>query len=160
DSLSTVASTLRATSVYVDPDITNSAWTLTDDQADALSTQIAASGGPIYVAVMPAGTAGTARPFAAPAAVSGAVGDNGVFAVVVDGRSRASSTGSRADDVEAMATAAANANRGDLPGALQDFVGRVGDAYGSGSGVPTNPASTLVPLGIGAAVLGGGGYWL
>ncbi len=162
--LSEIGTALRSSSVFVDPAVTDPAHTLTDAQAQQLRDQIAATKVPIFVAVVaPGSVGGETDPRAVLAKLNAEVGISGVYAVVLDGESArflATATGPRAAEVSTMATTAATSHRGDLPGALQEFVGAVGTRYGAGSGTPTNPAATLVPLGIGAVVVGGGGYWL
>ncbi|MEZ5117208.1 MAG: hypothetical protein R2737_13160 [Candidatus Nanopelagicales bacterium] len=153
--LDQVASALESDPVYNDPAAENA---LTTAQADQLSAQIRDTGVPIYVAVLPesfaAENGGSAD--SALVAIQGAVGRNGVYAVIVGNSFRAGSTSGTVRDLADQAFAA---NRSAGPYAvLSDFVALAGERYGSGgtgSGSSTSGSSGSSGFPVGLLVFGG-----
>src|SRR4051812_37848235 len=118
DDIQTAAEALRRDPVYVAP----GAELAGQVDADALREQIRSSGAsPMYVAVLPGDAA--ASPEEALNALHDAVGLQGTYAVVAGRRFRAGSSLFR---VAGEASAAAQSHD-DIQGALEDFIGRVGD---------------------------------
>src|SRR3954454_13719438 len=118
DDIQTAAEALRRDPVYVAP----GAELAGQVDADALREQIRSSGAsPMYVAVLPGDAA--ASPDEALTALHDAVGLRGTYAVVSGRSFRA---GSDLFRVAGQASAAAQSHD-DVQGALEDFVGRVGD---------------------------------
>lgn len=144
--------------VYVEPGAED---TLSPADADQLRQQVRATGVPMYIAVLTTATAkeiGDGSPNGALKAVHDEVGLAGVYGLYAGNAFRAASTG---PSVTAIASAVDQQTTGQGAAAtLTAFVAQVGSKYGKGSGLPGNPASVLVPLGIAAVVLGGGGFWL
>ena len=128
--IDSVAASLRSDSVYNDPAAENA---LTAGQADDLRAQIADTGLPIFIAVVPASMAASAGgPDALLRSLRDTVGRNGVYAIIAGNAFRAGSTSgsvtSIADDAFAAQSSAG-------PYAvLEAFVAGVDEYYSSGSG--------------------------
>ncbi len=123
--VSAAAAALRGgDSVYNDPAAENA---LTDAQVGDLTAQIAASGSPVFVAVLPASAAGGASVDDVLTALHDDVGLAGIYAVVLGSQFRAGATGNANAQVAALATQALRENRaGGAYAILSGFVGLVG----------------------------------
>ena len=151
-SIDAVASTLRSNPVYNDPAAENA---LTPGQAADLREQIAATGLPIYVAVLPESAAtDTGGPDALLRDLRTAVGRSGVYALIAGDNFRAGST---EGSVNAIATDAFESQAANGPFAvLEAFVAGVAAEYGSSGGSSAAssgssggfPFGTLIFLGV------------
>lgn len=157
--LDRAAAALPRDPVYVDPE----AERRDAVDADRLRERIRGAGTPVFVAVLPASAAQEAGSVnELPAALNQKMGLSGTYAVVAGGSFRAGSTSVRG--VGTLATAAAQANSGDLQAALEDFVRRVGSAAaastsgGAGAGGQTGATAPFDDgQGAGSNDDGGGG---
>lgn len=142
-SIDAVASALRTDPVYNDPSAENA---LSPGQADDLRGQVAATGLPIYIAILPASAAteaGSADTLLR--SLRDAVGREGVYAVIAGNAFRAGST---SGSVTAIADDAFQAQASNGPFAvLEAFVSGV-DAQYNDSGQPADTSSS------------GGGSWV
>jgi hypothetical protein len=131
------AGSLRGGPLYVDP---AASPTLTPAAAAQVHARIAATGTPVFVAVLPrealAEAGGSATRLAA--MVAGSLGRPGTYLVVAGGQQGAGSDTIGKDEAAGLARAAFRGHPGDLRGALLDFVGRVDRAAGV-------PATTAPP---------------
>src|SRR4051812_6691780 len=152
--ISEAADALRSDPVYVDPD----AELAGDIDAGALREKIKAEGAsPIYIAVLPSTAA--ASPEQALRQIHDEVGLRGTYAVVVGRSFRA---GSDLFPASREASAAAQAHQGDVQGALEDFIARVGDLRAgrepSGTSSGGGGGSSFLPLAFLVAIVGGVGF--
>ena len=112
--------------VYNDPAAENS---LSSSEVSDLTGQIAATGVPIFVAVLPASANGGGTVDETLIAFKDAVNLGGVYAVVVGNQFRAGGTSNSVSD---LATTAFQQERGNgVYAVLSSFVGLVGDRYGT-----------------------------
>jgi len=139
---------LRGDPVYVHP---SARPTLTPAAAGQVRARIARTGTPVFVAVLPrqalAEAGGSAARLAA--LVAGSLGRPGTYLVVAGGQQGAGSDTLGQGEAAGLARSAFRRHRGDLRGAVLDFVGRVDRA----AGVPatTAPAPQEPPPGQDAA---------
>jgi len=121
---------LRGDPVYVDP---SAKPTLTPAAAAQVRARIAGTGTPVFVAVLPrqalAEAGGSAGRLAA--LVAGSLGRPGTYLVVAGGQQGAGSDTLGRGEAAALAGSAFRQHRGDLRGAVLDFVGRVDRAAGA-----------------------------
>ncbi|HET6551467.1 MAG TPA: hypothetical protein VFG79_23570, partial [Solirubrobacter sp.] len=141
------ADALRKDPVYVDP----SAPLAGEVDADALRAKIRDSdASPIYIAVIPEVSGQSAGETLQ--ALHDAVGIDGTYAVVAGHSFRAGAD--NLSGAREQATIAAQEHSGDLQGALEDFIGRVGDlragrspsGSGASGGVPVFGIFLLIVL--------------
>lgn len=129
-----VATALRSDPVFVDPAAPTA---ISDSEADALRDQIAESGNPIYIAVLPdTGTSAdqTLRD------IGSGVNQPGIYAVIVGNAFRAGST---SGSVSALATEAFNAQASNGAYAvLSEFVSLVSTQGSASSGSTTTGSSS------------------
>jgi len=153
-SIDSVASTLRSNPVYNDPAAENA---LTSGQAADLRAQIAATGVPIYIAVLPASAAAeTGGPDALLSDLRNAVGRSGVYAIIAGNAFRAAAT---EGSVTSIADSAFQSESSNGPYAvLEAFVTGVGEQYGgsssSGSSSGTGSSGSMWPVLILLALIG------
>jgi hypothetical protein len=139
---------LRGDPVHVHP---SARPTLTPAAAGQVRARIARTGTPVFVAVLPrqalAEAGGSAARLAA--LVAGSLGRPGTYLVVAGGEQGAGSDTLGQGEAAGLARSAFRRHRGDLRGAVLDFVGRVDRA----AGVPatTAPAPQEPPPGQDAA---------
>ena len=155
-SIDAVASALRSDPVYNDPSAENA---LTPGQADDLRGQIAATGLPIYIAVLPASAAAEAgSPESLLTDLRNAVGRDGVYAVIAGNSFRAGST---SGSVTAVADDAFQSQKSNGPFAvLEAFVAGVDSQYnggGSSGGGSSGGGFPFVGLIILLVIVGGVG---
>jgi hypothetical protein len=128
---------LRGDRLYVDP---AARPTLTPAAAAQVRARIAATGTPVFMAVLPrqalAEAGGSAGRLAA--MVAGSLSRPGTYLVVAGGRPGAGSDTLGQGEAAGLASAAFRRHPGDLRGAVLDFVGRVDRAAGV-------PATTAPP---------------
>jgi hypothetical protein len=131
------AGNLRGDPLYVDP---AASPTLTPAAAAQVRARIAATGTPVFVAVLPREALAEADGSAARLAtmVAGSLGRPGTYLVVAGGQQGAGSDTIGKGEAAGLARAAFRGHPGDLRGALLDFVGRVDRAAGV-------PATTAPP---------------
>ena len=126
---------LRGDPVYVDP---SAKPTLAPAAAGQVRARIARTGTPVFVAVLPrqalAEAGGSAGRLAA--LVAGSLGRPGTYLVVAGGKQGAGSDTLGQGEAAGLAGSAFQRHRGDLRGAVLDFVGRVDRA----AGVPATTA--------------------
>jgi hypothetical protein len=133
---------LRDDPLYVNP---SARPTLSPAAAAQVRARIARTGTPVFVAVLPrqalAETGGSPGRLAA--MVAGSLGRAGTYLVVAGGRQGAGSDTLGRGEAAGLASAAFRAHRGDLRGAVLDFVGRVDRAAGvpATTAAPPEPAS-------------------
>jgi hypothetical protein len=153
-SIDSVASALRSNPVYNDPAAENA---LTSGQAADLRTQIAATGVPIYIAVLPASAAAeTGGPDALLRDLRNAVGRSGVYALIAGNAFRAAAT---EGSVTSIADSAFQSEASNGPYAvLEAFVAGVGEQYGgsssSGSSSTAGSSGSMWPVLILLALIG------
>lgn len=132
--------------VYNDPAAENA---LSSGEVSDLTAQIAATGVPIFIAVLPDSAKAGGTVDETLIAFKEAVNLGGVYAVVVGNQFRAGSTKGSASD---LATEAFQQQRGNgVYAVLSTFVGLTGDRFGSGSGQDSSSGGGGIVL----AVLGG-----
>jgi hypothetical protein len=128
---------LRGDPVYVHP---SAKPTLAPAAAGQVRARIARTGTPVFVAVLPrqalAEAGGSAERLAA--LVAGSLGRPGTYLVVAGGEQGAGSDTLGQGEAAGLARSAFRRHRGDLRGAVLDFVGRVDRA----AGVPVTTAPT------------------
>lgn len=147
--VSEAADALRSDPVYVDPQ----AELAGQIDADALRQKIREEGAaPIYIAVLP----GNGDPNATLQQLHDEVGLKGTYAVVAGRSFRA---GSDLFPAAEHASAAAQANQGDVQAALEDFIARVGDLR-AGRQPSESGGSSFVPLLFLVAIVGLVGFML
>ena len=154
-SIDSVASALRSNPVYNDPAAENA---LTPGQAADLRDQIAQTGLPIYVAVLPASAAtDTGGPDPLLRDLRDAVGRSGVYAIIAGNAFRAGTT---EGSVAGIADSAFQAQASNGPYAvLEAFVSGVDEQYNASSsgGSSGSSSSPWIPLAflalIGAAIV-------
>ncbi|NBP51487.1 MAG: hypothetical protein EBU70_10000, partial [Actinobacteria bacterium] len=142
-SIDSVASALRSNPVYNDPAAENA---LTSGQAADLRAQIASTGLPIYIAVLPASAAAeTGGPDALLRDLRNAVGRSGVYAVIAGNAFRAGAT---EGSVTGIADSAFQSQASNGPYAvLEAFVAGVDEQYnGSASGDSASTGSSGSPF--------------
>lgn len=134
----TVAASLRSDAVYNDPAAENA---LTTGQADDLRAQIAATGLPIYIAVVPASLATSAGgPDSLLRELRNAVGRNGVYAVIAGNSFRAGSTSGSVTPIADEAFAA-QSSAGPYA-VLEAFVTGVDEYYAAGGASGASSSGT------------------
>lgn len=144
-----VAASLRTDPVYNDPAAEN---TLTAGQADDLRDQIAATGLPIFIAVLPGSMATAAGgPDALLRDLRNTVGRNGVYAVIAGNAFRAGSTSGSVTSIADEAFAA-QASAGPYA-VLEAFVAGVDTYDNSGSGGSSSSSSSSGGSGLGTFIL-------
>jgi hypothetical protein len=134
---------LRDDPLYVHP---SARPTLAPAAAGQVRARIAGTGTPVFVAVLPrqalAEAGGSAGKLAA--MVAGSLGRPGTYLVVAGGRQGAGSDTLGQGEAAGLAGSAFRRHRGDLRGAVLDFVGRVDRAAGvpaTTAAAPREPAS-------------------
>ena len=148
-----VAASLRSDPVFNDPAAENA---LTPGQADALRSQIAATGLPFFIAVLPESSAIEAGgPDALLTDLRTTVGRSGTYALIAGNAFRAGSTSS---SVNAIADEAFNTQATNGPFAvLEAFVAGVANASpgtpGTPQGEPANPLGILAFLALAGLVV-------
>jgi len=136
--VSEAAAALRAgDTVYVDPTAENA---LTAGQADALTQQAAASGVPMFIAVLPESAAGGGTADDTLQALNAEIGMSGVYAVVVGSQFRAGSTSGSASDLATQAFRSQRDNGVDA--VLSEFIALSADRFGSGSTAGSSGSSS------------------
>jgi hypothetical protein len=119
--------------------------TLSPAAAAQVRARIAGTGTPVFVAVLPRQALAEAggSPGRLAAMVGGSLGRPGTYLVVAGGRQGAGSDTLGRGEAAGLARSAFRAHRGDLRGAVLDFVGRVDRAAGvpATTAAPPEPAS-------------------
>ena len=131
--------------VFNDPAAENS---LSSAEVASLTSQIAATGVPIFIAVLPESAKGGGTVDETLVAFKDAVNLGGVYAVVAGNQFRAGSTKGSASD---LATQAFQAERDNgVYSVLTSFVGLAGERFGSGTGTSSSSrharSRTSMPL--------------
>ena len=161
-SIDSVASALRSNPVYNDPAAENA---LTSGQAADLRSQIAATGLPIYIAILPASAAAeTGGPDELLRDLRNAVGRSGVYAVIAGNAFRAGSTDGSVTGIADAAFAEQSSNgpyavlEAFVAGVDAEFTGASGGSGSSSGG--SGGFATLIVLAVIAALVVIGIIWM
>ena len=154
--VSEAAAALRGgESVFVAPDADPS---MGGAEADQLRAQIAGTGYPFFVALLPTSAAVDSSADATLKALRDEVGLSGTYALYIGNAFRAGDTQGRVSDLATQAYRE-HSSEGTFA-VLESFVASAGERITGKSGTPVNGAAVGAVLLGGAALVGGGGYYV